>query len=436
MISDWIARGARSTAQECGGATGTPGVCSGGPIETGNFQWEPEPPLEVPEPGTGIQLYTPKRDVAPGTEWETCYAFRPDWAQISAAVGLEAGKTLTFKEQTYRMHKGSHHLLLYAYFGDHPEGWKLGEYFPCFAASPLNPGDGPADAGTKLPIGGTQVAGTRYDVSYPEGVGIPLLSPDMILIVNEHYTNPFQPPQPIYGEAWLNLYFNAPGEFKVLLDRTFAIDFQDLFVEPYETRTISRIWQPRGLLTRRPVDAAIFQLFGHMHKRGTEFRIDVVKDGKCSVSGALCGRDDDCACKPYQASCQPGQTCVLGPTHEDSTIYYSTHWDAQPVMNFPKPYLPLKKTEGLRWTCTHTNGVQGDPQRPPKRCTVGCNACGWTEATQHCEITPTAQLGPSAQKRVYNLGDPMPLTFGELADDDMCNMFGYFINAAQVPNLP
>ena len=29
----------------------------------------------------------------------------------------------------------------------------------------------------------------------------------------------------------------------------------------------------------------------------------------------------------------------------------------------------------------------------------------------------------------------MPLVFGQLADDDMCNMFGYFINQASLANL-
>ena len=50
----------------------------------GDFVWHPEPPLEVPPANQGIQLYTPRRDVAPGTEWETCYAFRPDWSAIGA----------------------------------------------------------------------------------------------------------------------------------------------------------------------------------------------------------------------------------------------------------------------------------------------------------------------------------------------------------------
>jgi len=101
-----------------------------------------------------------------------------------------------------------------------------------------------------------------------------------------------------------------------------------------------------------------------------------------------------------------------------------------------KPYLNLKKEDGLRWTCTHTNGIQGDPVHPPKTCQPNCNACGWNATNQRCELTPTEQLGPSAQTRIYNVGDPMPLTFGELADDDMCNMFGYYVRQEDVPKLP
>src|SRR5205823_6320547 len=81
----------------------------------------------------------------------------------------------------------------------------------------------------------------------------------------------------------------------------FAINFGDLFVEPYQTRTISRVWQPRSILGGAATDAAIFQLFGHMHKRATEFQIDYVKGGACSGNSKPCGRDDDC--RPG------GQTC-------------------------------------------------------------------------------------------------------------------------------
>ena len=38
--------------------------------------------------------------------------------------------------------------------------------------------------------------------------------------------------------------------------------------------------------------------------------------------------------------------------------------------------------------------------------------------------------------RVFEEGDPIPLVFGELADDDMCNMFGYFITQQDAATLP
>ena len=447
MIEDWIRRGAHTTAEEC------PTLCGDDEGPLGDYVWAPEAPLEVPAPNEGIQLYTPPRDVTAGTEWETCYAFRPDWTTISAAVG---GLTV-IKEQVYRMHEGSHHLLLYLYNGQYPEQWATG-YFPCSAASCTenNPNDCPPDARNRLPIGGTQVAGTRYEVKYPPGVGIPVLNQNSVLIANLHYTNPFQPPQPIYGEAWLNLYFHKPGEWKVLLNGIFAVNFNDLIVEPYETRTISEIWAPRSLLTREPANAAVFQLFGHMHKRGATFQIDVVKGGACSGSPAdnpaPCGRDEDCACKPWEGNCTPGQTCVRQPGAEDSTIYYTEAWDHAPVVDFPAPYLPVSQGEALRWTCTHVNGVAGDPTRPPKVCHENCNSCGWDAATRTCRFCQTlARPGlywdPTEQAcfggrnkltdppRVFAEGEPMPLVFGELADDDMCNMFGYFINQEDLAKI-
>jgi hypothetical protein len=436
MIEQWIARGAQTTAAECASRPGQEDLCDSGTDTGGTFVWHPEPPLDPPAPNEGIQFYTPPRDVPSGTEWEMCYAFRPDVQGIATLLGLPAGQLPTIKEQVYRMHKGSHHLLLYMYFGQHPDGFAQG-YFPCNAANCINPSDCPPDEGDfLLPVGGTQVAGTRYEVTYPKGVGIPMLSPTPVLIADIHYTNPFQPPQPIYGEAWLNLYFHAPGEFKALLDGIFAINYRDLIVEPYQSRTISSIWQPRNILTHVPEDAAVFQLFGHMHKRGTLFQIDYVKGGACSVSNALCGRDDDCQCKPWQHTCQPGQTCVRAPDAEDTTVYYTTQWDAAPVVNYPPPYFFVNKDQGLRWTCTHTNGAQGDPNHPAKKCQEGCAACGWDDASRTCIFTRGVDLGVDQSPRTYNEGDDMPLVFGLLADDDMCNMFGYFINQAVIPTLP
>jgi hypothetical protein len=442
MIEDWINRGAKSTAEECKDPSGgTESLCDDDPNTGGDYHWEPLPPLDPPAPTEGIQLHIPPRNVDPGTEWETCYAFRPgrdmvttsagssvlSWTGVASQLGLTTGLPV-ISAQTYRMHPGSHHLLLYAYFGAHPEVWPEG-YFPCVAANCINDADCPSDAGTfTIPIGGTQVAGTRYEVTYPEGVGIPVLTDNSVIIVNPHFTNPFQPPQETYGEAWLNISFYKPNEFKVVLDGIFAINFGDLFVEPYETRTISRVWQPRSILGGANVDAEVFQLFGHMHKRATEFTIDYVRGGSCSGNAKPCGRDDDC--RPS------GQTCVRVPGAEDTTIYYTTAWDQAPIVDFPAPYFEVLADEGLRWTCTHTNGIEGDPTHPPKKCSEGCQACGWDAASRTCIFTRGVSFGIDTQPRVYNEGDPMPLVFGQLADDDMCNMFGYFIHKSDLPKLP
>jgi hypothetical protein len=440
LIEQWIARGALSTEEECKPAD-TPGkqrgrkTCNDRPLRAGSFTWKPEPPLPPPaaENEVGVQLYTPPLDVPAGKEWEKCYAFKAvDWPGLAAQLGYAPGTLPVVKRQTYRMHEGSHHLLLYAYFGQYPERWADG-YFDCFAGQcdASNPNDCPPDAGTfTIPIGGTQVAGTRYEVNYPDGVGVPVLNSKAVIIANLHYTNPFQPQQPIYGESWLNLYLYPSKPGLKVLDGIFAVNYADLFVEPYTSRTISRIWQPRDFISRAPTDASVFQLFGHMHKRGTLFQIDFVRDGKCSASGALCGRDEDCACGTNQPTCQAGQSCVRGPTHRDETIYYTTAWDQAPVVDYQKPYLKVAKEEGLRWTCTHVNGVAGDATRPPKKCHEGCVSCGWDPDTRTCVFTRGDQLGFQDAPRVYALGDPMPVVFGELADDDMCNMFGYFIKTS------
>ena len=292
------------------------------------------------------------------------------------------------------MHEGSHHLLVYMYYGGSPEDFAEG-YYPCSAGQCNDPDDCPADTrSAQIPIGGTQVAGTKYVVEYPEGLGLPLLSADPVIIANLHYTNPFVPQQEIYGESWINLEFYEVGELKAILNGIFAINYRDLLVEPYEEKTISRIWNPRGFTTREPIDAAIFQLFGHMHKRGTLFKIDLVTDD------------------------------------EDIEIYRTNDWDHAPVQQYGPPYLRVDQDEALRWTCTHRNGTLDDPTDPPKRCSEGCEACGWDEASGTCIFTRDDSA------RVYQVGEPMPLVFGALADDDMCNMFGYFIGAPDVALLP
>ena len=54
-------------------------------------------------------------------------------------------------------------------------------------------------------------------------------------------------------------------------------------------------------------------------------------------------------------------------------------------------------------------------------------------ATQHLRVGTDIKV---PELHTYAEGEPMPVVFGELADDDMCNMFGYFINQADLSKLP
>jgi hypothetical protein len=462
MVEDWIRRGAHTTAEECPAAVASPGsgsgahgigavptICDDAPIG-GDFEWQPEPPLDPPAPGTGFQLYVPPKPVEPGTEWEYCYAFRPTLG------GLQSRN---IAHQEYRMHEGSHHLLLYMYFGQHPEQFAEG-YFPCQAGNCINPGDCPSDSGSnQIPVGGTQVAGTAYQVNYPPGVGLPILNPGRaVFIANLHFTNPFQPPQEIYSEAWINVYVHRPNEAKAILDGIFAINSADLVVEPYTTKTISQVWKPRSILSRSAADAAVFQLFGHMHKRGRAFTIDFVdryctgdcdEDNEVTIEELVTGVSIAVGAAPMRRCAHfdrngDGQVTIEeviagvgvaldGCAREPETeIYRTTEWDNAPVQEYAPPFLLVDRDQGLRWSCTHENGRLGedgeeDPAYPAKRCHAGCDACGWNEATRTCIFRR------DGSNRVYGEGEPMPLAFGLLADDDMCNMFGYFIQQQDLP---
>jgi hypothetical protein len=118
----------------------------------------------------------------------------------------------------------------------------------------------------------------------------------------------------------------------------------------------------------------------------------------------------------------------------DTEIYRTTQWDNAPVQEYQTPYLTVNQDQALRWSCTHENGRllnngEEDPTYPAKKCHEGCAACGWDDASRTCKFNR------DGSHRVFQEGEPMPLVFGLLADDDMCNMFGYFITQADAARL-
>lgn len=120
MVEEWITRGAKSTAEECAAPSpGAESLCDDNEEIPGDYHWEPLPALEPPPTTDGIQMVLPPEDVPTGTEWEKCYAIRPNWTEVAQQIGLTSGLPI-IKQQTYRMHPGSHHLLLYAYMASSP----------------------------------------------------------------------------------------------------------------------------------------------------------------------------------------------------------------------------------------------------------------------------------------------------------------------------
>ena len=109
-----IARGAHTTEEECRSGTddadrrdpNVPLLCDPDDGPAGNFVWQPEPPLEVPAANDGIQIYAPRRDVAPGTQWETCLAVKLDCVAAEDVSGLPDRA-----DRPRPVRRGHHHLL-------------------------------------------------------------------------------------------------------------------------------------------------------------------------------------------------------------------------------------------------------------------------------------------------------------------------------------
>jgi hypothetical protein len=195
-----------------------------------------------------------------------------------------------------------------------------------------------------------------------------------------------------------------------------------------------------------------------MHKRGREFNIDYVDQfctGDCnadakvtvdevvrSVTVALgSARLNRCSNADGDRDNEVGINELISAVDgslngcsPDRLIYRTTEWDNAPVQEYGTPFLRVNRDQALRWSCTHENGRklengEEDPTYPAKKCHEGCGACGWDDDSRTC------RFNRDGSNRVFQEGEPMPVVFGLLADDEMCNMFGYFIRAEDLPAL-
>ena len=356
-----------------------------------------------------IKLRVPRFVVQPHTDREVCTFVRVPMKKpldLGASVIDNVGGGSSFT---------THHFLMWVYEGTDidrfPPKGRLVDSKACLDF-------GPADTNRRTLIGGAQQP--RLETRLPDGLAYqikPTLSGGQSvagIILNSHWINGGDTPQ----KAAVKITLMAAPKHSV---RQFLLPVFDvvangfLNVPPMEQKSVSWAWRPGGTDFGGGLGggayptgpACVVALTSHMHKRGALFTIDFL-DGSTAV---------ECADK--------GTTCLTATDYADP-----------PQVAFNPPLL-VNVGQGLRYTCTHDNGVN---DRPIK---MGCeeqagvipgvdaatalfSGHGTTGAAKRC-ATDADCAGFGTGKCV-----PANLVFGFTSDDDMCIMPGawYPANAA------
>ena len=356
-----------------------------------------------------IKLKVPSFVVQPHTDREVCTFVRVPMRKpldLGASLIVNVGGQGSFT---------THHFLMWVYEGTDisrfPPKGQLVDSKACLDF-------GPADTNRRTLIGGAQQP--RLETRLPDGLAYqikPTLSGGQSvagIILNSHWINGEDTPQ----KAAVKITLMAAPKHSV---RQFLLPVFDvvangfLNVPPMEQKSVSWAWRPGGTdfggglgggaFPTGP--ACVVALTSHMHKRGTLFTIEFL-NGNTAV---------ECADK--------GMMCLTATDYTDP-----------PQVQFTPPLL-VKVGQGLRYTCTHDNGVN---DRPIK---MGCeeqpgvipgvdaatalfSGHGTTGAAKRC-ATDADCAGFGTGKCV-----PANLVFGFTSDDDMCIMPGawYPANAA------
>ena len=356
-----------------------------------------------------IKLRVPRFVVQPHTDREVCTFVRVPMKKpldLGASVIDNVGGGSSFT---------THHFLMWVYEGTDidrfPPKGRLVDSKACLDF-------GPADTNRRTLIGGAQQP--RLETRLPDGLAYqikPTLSGGQSvagIILNSHWINGEDTPQ----KAAVKITLMAAPKHSV---RQFLLPVFDvvangfLNVAPMEQKSVSWAWRPGGTDFGGGLGggayptgpACVVALTSHMHKRGALFTIDFL-DGSTAV---------ECADK--------GTTCLTATDYADP-----------PQVAFNPPLL-VNVGQGLRYTCTHDNGVDGRPIKmgceEQPGVTPGVDAAtalfsghGTTGAARRC-ATDADCAGFGTGKCV-----PANLVFGFTSDDDMCIMPGawYPANAA------
>jgi cysteine-rich repeat protein len=307
------------------------------------------PPLPPADPSLGIYLYSPPWDLPAQSETEVCYATYYDVTSIVPAqyhtpcpswMGGSSQTCFKYHSTEFRQDPQSHHSIVHVYRGAYDwtdPGWGTwtchGGANAGMACNPTNIGVlapagadcgpqsgcagslvhtagcvfyGPPDYGFNNNLapsfGGAQEA--VYDQEFADGVFnvLPLKS---IVVWNHHAFNltTFDTTM----EQYMNLYYAAPAD--QLYQAQSLFDDTEIFVmnvPPFESREYCRTFT-------FPLNARIFDLSSHTHKRGKLFRIWA----------------------PPQTSCTASSGCLPDP---GVPIYQSTEYNDPVRLEFDPPW--------------------------------------------------------------------------------------------------
>ncbi len=355
-----------------------------------------------------IKLRVPRFVVPPNSNREVCTFVpvpmsKPFDLSGSVIVNL-GGDELSFT---------THHFLMWVY-----QGKDVDRFPPKGQIVVMKPGGGacldfgPADTNQRTLIGGAQQP--RLETRLPAGLAqqiTPVASGGRsvaAIILNSHWINGGARPR----KAAVKVTLMAAPKHSV---HQFVLPLFDVVangfikVPPDQVQSVKWAWQPGGTDYGGGIGggayptgpACVTSLTSHMHKRGTLFTIDFL-DGNTVV--------------PCPQNPQQNGTCLT-----------ATDYAHPPQIPFVPPLL-VNVGQGLRYTCTHDNGVtrsikmgceeQAGVLPGVDAYTAILSGLGTTGAAKPC-ATDADCAGFGTGKCV-----PANLVFGFTSDDDMCIMPG------------
>lgn len=339
------------------------------------------PPLAPPPPDKGVQLHMPAWTLAPKSEGEVCFSSYYDLTGKIPPEHLTAdGRRFRYKTIHIRQDPLSHHLIVDLYRGSTapddpawgPYSCKGGEKHGQ-ACNPLDLGFcgtgqcatdpdpttiacigfGPQQGFTTLVTGGFAFAQeTSAEFRSPPGVYSELPVKGTVLW-NSHAFNLTSAPGTL--EAWVNILFPEPGEARFRQQQIFNVEkiFWTTDFPPFNAPVI-RAFEKQEFchvhVFRTPADPddgffgpvfggnqtlKLFELSGHMHRRGKRFQI--FRGAFRCDGGARAGEP----CSPFDAEMCPDASCVdpRGRDPQQSLLYTNFIYNDPVVLRFDPPMI-------------------------------------------------------------------------------------------------